>query len=131
MLAPLLGSSQPFVIPSSSAFRPEGPPSLDSGEYTKDFLEIKRVGKIDSAYRTADQTEAARFWELSTYVVGSSPDSYDKQFVRDWLTRSGWDKESEPPALSDNVVAQTRERYLTAYHRLVGKPLFRPKARNE
>jgi phosphoribosylaminoimidazole-succinocarboxamide synthase len=75
--------------------------------------------------------DSSRLWEGSTYVVGTSPDSYDKQFVRDWLTRSGWDKESEPPALPDDVVAQTRERYLTAYQRLVGKPLFHRKARNE
>jgi phosphoribosylaminoimidazole-succinocarboxamide synthase len=75
--------------------------------------------------------DSSRLWEASTYVVGTSPDSYDKQFVRDWLTRSGWDKESEPPALPDDVVAQTRERYLTAYQRLVGKPLFHRKARNE
>jgi phosphoribosylaminoimidazole-succinocarboxamide synthase len=75
--------------------------------------------------------DSSRFWESSTYAVGTSPESYDKQFVRDWLTRSGWDKESEPPALPDEVAAQTRERYLTAYHRLVGKPLFPPKARNE
>jgi phosphoribosylaminoimidazole-succinocarboxamide synthase len=51
--------------------------------------------------------------------------------VRDWLTRSGWDKESEPPRLPDDIVAQTRERYLTAYQRLVGKPLFPRKPRNE
>jgi phosphoribosylaminoimidazole-succinocarboxamide synthase len=75
--------------------------------------------------------DSSRLWEASTFVVGTSPDSYDKQFVRDWLTRSGWDKESEPPALPDDVVAQTRERYLTAYQRLVGKPLFHRKARNE
>jgi phosphoribosylaminoimidazole-succinocarboxamide synthase len=75
--------------------------------------------------------DSSRFWEASTYLVGTSPESYDKQFVRDWLTRSGWDKESEPPALPEDVVAQTRERYLTAYQRLVGKPLFPPKARNE
>ncbi len=75
--------------------------------------------------------DSSRLWEASTYVVGTSPDSYDKQFVRDWLTRSGWDKESEPPALPDEVVAQTRDRYLTAYQRLVGKPLFHRKARNE
>src|SRR6195256_862207 len=66
--------------------------------------------------------DSSRFWEVSSYVVGTSPESYHKQSARDWLTRSGWDKESEPPALPDNVVAQTRERYLTAYHRLVGKP---------
>ncbi|HEY8952783.1 MAG TPA: phosphoribosylaminoimidazolesuccinocarboxamide synthase [Candidatus Dormibacteraeota bacterium] len=75
--------------------------------------------------------DSSRLWEASTYVVGTSPDSYDKQFVRDWLTRSGWDKESEPPALPEDVVAQTRDRYLTAYQRLVGKPLFHRKARNE
>ena len=75
--------------------------------------------------------DSSRLWESSTYVVGTSPESYDKQFVRDWLTRSGWDKESEPPELPADIVAQTRERYLTAYHRLVGKPLFPPKARNE
>lgn len=75
--------------------------------------------------------DSSRLWEASTYVTGTSPDSYDKQFVRDWLTRSGWDKESEPPALPEDVVAQTRDRYLTAYQRLVGKPLFHRKARNE
>jgi phosphoribosylaminoimidazole-succinocarboxamide synthase len=75
--------------------------------------------------------DSSRLWEGSTYLVGTSPDSYDKQFVRDWLTRSGWDKESDPPALPEDVVAQTRERYLIAYQRLVGKPLFHRKARNE
>jgi phosphoribosylaminoimidazole-succinocarboxamide synthase len=75
--------------------------------------------------------DSSRLWEPSTYLVGTSPESYDKQFVRDWLTRSGWDKESKPPPLPNDVVVQTRERYLTAYNRLVGKPLFPPKARNE
>ena len=64
-------------------------------------------------------------------MVGTSPESYDKQFVRDWLMRSGWDKESDPPRLPEDVVAQTRLRYLTAYQRLVGKPLFPRKPRNE
>jgi phosphoribosylaminoimidazole-succinocarboxamide synthase len=75
--------------------------------------------------------DSSRFWESATYQIGGSPASYDKQFVRDWLSRSGWDKESDPPQLPPEVVAQTRERYLTAYERLVGKPLFPPKARNE
>jgi phosphoribosylaminoimidazole-succinocarboxamide synthase len=91
-------------------------------------------GTIDEDLILIDEAltpDSSRLWEASTYLPGTSPDSYDKQFVRDWLTRSGWDKESEPPALPEDVVAQTRERYLTAYHRLVGKPLFRPKARNE
>src|SRR5450756_581743 len=75
--------------------------------------------------------DSSRYWDSATYQVGVSPDSYDKQFVRDWLTRAGWDKESEPPRLPDDVVAHTRERYLTGYQRLVGKPLFPPKPRNE
>jgi phosphoribosylaminoimidazole-succinocarboxamide synthase len=75
--------------------------------------------------------DSSRYWDVATYRVGTSPDSYDKQFVRDWLTQSGWDKESDPPQLPNDVVAQSRERYLTAYQRLVGKPLFPPKPRNE
>ena len=75
--------------------------------------------------------DSSRYWDAATYQVGSSPEAYDKQFVRDWLTAAGWDKESDPPELPSEVVAQTRERYLTAYQRLVGKPLFPPKPRNE
>ena len=91
-------------------------------------------GLIDDDLVLIDEAltpDSSRYWESATYQIGTSPDSYDKQFVRDWLLRSGWDKESEPPRLPDDIVAQTRERYLTAYHRLVGKPLFPPKARNE
>ncbi len=76
--------------------------------------------------------DSSRYWDAATYVIGTSPDSYDKQFVRDWLTRAGgWDKSSDPPALPQDVVTQTRLRYLTAYQRIVGKPLFPPKPRNE
>ena len=74
--------------------------------------------------------DSSRYWDASTYAVGTSPESYDKQFVRDWLSRSGWDKESDPPRLPEDVVAQTRIRYLAAYERIVGKPLFPPKPRN-
>jgi phosphoribosylaminoimidazole-succinocarboxamide synthase len=76
--------------------------------------------------------DSSRYWEGTTYRPGISPDSYDKQFIRDWLSdRSGWDKKSDPPRLPDDIVEQTRQRYLTAYHRLVGKPLFPPTPRNE
>jgi len=91
-------------------------------------------GLIDDELILIDEAltpDSSRFWDALKYVVGTSPESYDKQFVRDWLTRSGWDKESEPPALPPDIVAQTRERYLTAYQKLVGKPLFPQKARNE
>jgi phosphoribosylaminoimidazole-succinocarboxamide synthase len=75
--------------------------------------------------------DSSRYWDAATFQIGASPDSYDKQFVRDWLIQSGWDKESAPPELPPEIVAQTRERYLAAYQRLVGKPLFPPKPRNE
>jgi phosphoribosylaminoimidazole-succinocarboxamide synthase len=91
-------------------------------------------GLIDGDLVLIDEAltpDSSRYWEGATYQVGTSPESYDKQFVRDWLIRSGWDKESEPPRLPDDIVAQTRERYLTAYQRLVGKPLFPRKPRNE
>jgi phosphoribosylaminoimidazole-succinocarboxamide synthase len=91
-------------------------------------------GLIDDELILIDEAltpDSSRFWDALKYVIGTSPESYDKQFVRDWLTRSGWDKESDPPSLPSDIVAQTRERYLTAYQKLVGKPLFPPKARNE
>jgi phosphoribosylaminoimidazole-succinocarboxamide synthase len=83
---------------------------------------------IDEAFTP----DSSRYWETATYRVGISPDSYDKQFIRDWLSdHSGWDKKSDPPKLPPDIVDQTRQRYLTAYQRLVGKPLFPPKPRNE
>jgi phosphoribosylaminoimidazole-succinocarboxamide synthase len=91
-------------------------------------------GQIDDQLILIDEVltpDSSRFWDAATYQIGVSPDSYDKQFVRDWLTTSGWDKESDPPKLPSEIVASTRERYLAAYHKLVGKPLFPPKARNE
>ena len=94
-------------------------------------FEFGTVGKDLILIDEALTPDSSRYWDSVTYRPGMSPDSYDKQFVRDWLTRSGWDRESEPPRLPDDVVAQTRLRYLTAYQRLVGKQLFPPKPRNE
>ena len=66
--------------------------------------------------------DSSRFWPVSGYVPGKSPPSFDKQFVRDWLVSSGWDKESTPPALPDDVVAKTRAKYIEAYETLSGQP---------
>jgi phosphoribosylaminoimidazole-succinocarboxamide synthase len=65
--------------------------------------------------------DSSRFWPASTWSPGAVQPSYDKQYVRDWLTSSGWDRVSEPPELPDDVVAATRERYVTAYERLTGR----------
>jgi phosphoribosylaminoimidazole-succinocarboxamide synthase len=66
--------------------------------------------------------DSSRFWPAVTWSPGGPQPSYDKQFVRDWLTGSGWDKDSPPPEIPADVVAATRERYVTAYERLTGRP---------
>ncbi|MBK8470475.1 MAG: phosphoribosylaminoimidazolesuccinocarboxamide synthase [Actinomycetales bacterium] len=71
--------------------------------------------------------DSSRFWPADQWKPGQPQPSFDKQFVRDWLTSpaSGWDKDSgqAPPALPDEVVEQTRERYLEAYQRITGTAL--------
>jgi phosphoribosylaminoimidazole-succinocarboxamide synthase len=65
--------------------------------------------------------DSSRFWPASTWSPGAVQPSYDKQFVRDWLTSSGWDRVSPPPELPADVVEATRERYVTAYEQLTGR----------
>ena len=65
--------------------------------------------------------DSSRFWPADTYKPGGGQASYDKQFVRDHLTRSGWDRNSSPPVLPDDVVTKTREKYVEAYERLTGR----------
>lgn len=67
--------------------------------------------------------DSSRFWPLDQYRPGSSPPSFDKQYVRDWLETTGWDKNSPPPELPAEVVAKTREKYLEAYERLTGRKM--------
>jgi phosphoribosylaminoimidazole-succinocarboxamide synthase len=66
--------------------------------------------------------DSSRFWPVDSYAVGRGQPSFDKQYVRDWATDSGWDKNPPAPPIPDDVVAQTRERYITAYERLTGEP---------
>ncbi len=62
--------------------------------------------------------DSSRFWPEDQYEPGHGQPSFDKQFVRDWLLQSDWDRQSTPPALPDDVVAKTREKYIEAYERL-------------
>ncbi|MGV0362613.1 phosphoribosylaminoimidazolesuccinocarboxamide synthase [Corynebacterium minutissimum] len=64
--------------------------------------------------------DSSRYWPADTYEEGKVQPSFDKQYVRDWLTNSGWDKESTPPHLPDDVVRATRARYVEAFERLSG-----------
>ncbi len=70
--------------------------------------------------------DSSRFWPADGYAPGVVQPSFDKQYVRDWLTSeaSGWDRASEtpPPPLPDDVVAATRARYIEAYERISGRP---------
>ena len=65
--------------------------------------------------------DSSRFWAAEEYQPGSSPPSFDKQYVRDWLTASGWDREPPAPALPPEVVQRTTEKYREAYRRLTGR----------
>jgi len=67
--------------------------------------------------------DSSRFWAVDTYVPGQPQPSFDKQFVRDYLERSGWDKQPPAPALPPDIVEATRQRYREAYRRLTGREL--------
>ena len=67
--------------------------------------------------------DSSRFWPTSSYRPGISPPSFDKQFVRDYLERIGWDKQAPGPDLPPDVVAATREKYREAYRQLTGHEL--------
>ena len=66
--------------------------------------------------------DSSRYWPAEGYEPGRSQPSYDKQYVRDWASGSGWDKTPPAPALPDDVVARTRELYVEAYERITGEP---------
>jgi phosphoribosylaminoimidazole-succinocarboxamide synthase len=68
--------------------------------------------------------DSSRFWEVNRYRVGESQVSLDKQYVRDWLTESGWNREPPAPPLPDDVARKTSEKYLEAYERLTGRNLL-------
>jgi phosphoribosylaminoimidazole-succinocarboxamide synthase len=84
-------------------------------------------GLVDGKLILIDEVltpDSSRYWDAARYQVGTTPESFDKQYVRDWLTASGWDRSSAPPELPPDVVARTRDLYLTAYERLTLRPFF-------
>lgn len=83
-------------------------------------------GELDGEIILIDEVltpDSSRFWPADTYKVGSSPMSYDKQFVRDYLETLDWDKTPPAPDLPADIVAKTQAKYLEAYERLTGKKL--------
>lgn len=65
--------------------------------------------------------DSSRFWPANKYEPGHGQPSFDKQYVRDWLSSTDWDKNSEPPELPPDVVAGTRAKYVEAYEQLTGR----------
>ena len=83
------------------------------------------LGLIDGELVLCDEVltpDSSRFWDVETYEPGTSPPSFDKQPLRDWLEASGWDKRPPPPFLPVDVVRETEARYVAAYERVTGKP---------
>jgi phosphoribosylaminoimidazole-succinocarboxamide synthase len=81
------------------------------------------LGFIDGELCLCDEVltpDSSRFWPADQWKPGSTPPSFDKQPLRDWLEESGWDKTPPPPRLPDDVVAASRGRYVTAYETITG-----------
>jgi phosphoribosylaminoimidazole-succinocarboxamide synthase len=79
----------------------------------------------DGVLRVGDEVltpDSSRFWPADGYEVGHGQPSFDKQYVRDWASQSGWDKTPPAPAIPDDIVAGTRARYVEAYERITGEP---------
>jgi phosphoribosylaminoimidazole-succinocarboxamide synthase len=84
------------------------------------------LGFIDGELAICDEVltpDSSRFWEESAWEPGTTPPSFDKQPVRDWLEATDWDKAPPPPTLPSGVVATTSARYVAAYERLTGESL--------
>jgi phosphoribosylaminoimidazole-succinocarboxamide synthase len=65
--------------------------------------------------------DSSRFWPADTYAPGRGQPSFDKQFVRDWASGTGWDRNPPAPPIPDEVVSRTREKYVEAYERITGE----------
>ena len=81
-------------------------------------------GRFDDSLILIDEVltpDSSRFWPLDSYREGQAQPSSDKQFVRDWLSETDWDKDSPPPALPDEIVQQTRAKYIEAYEIITGE----------
>ncbi len=81
-------------------------------------------GVVDGEIIICDEIltpDSSRFWIADQWTPGAKPPSFDKQPLRDWAESTGWDKISTPPTIPDDVIAKTRERYITAYERISGR----------
>ena len=104
---------------------------LQAAEYAESRGLILADTKFEWGYdrRTGDlllvdevlTPDSSRYWPRASYRPSGPQPSFDKQFVRDWLETTGWDKASPPPSLPSDVIARTREKYIEAYEILAGE----------
>jgi phosphoribosylaminoimidazole-succinocarboxamide synthase len=93
---------------------------------TKFEFGVVRDGRGNDSLLLIDELltpDSSRFWPQDQYRPGRAQPSFDKQYVRDYLETIGWNKQPPVPTLPDDVVARTREKYLEAYRRIVGREL--------
>jgi phosphoribosylaminoimidazole-succinocarboxamide synthase len=86
-------------------------------------------GKVNDDIIFIDEAltpDSSRFWPLDSYTPGKPQPSYDKQYVRDYLETTGWDKNSSPPTLPMHIVQETQKKYQEAYEKITGKPFRFP-----
>ncbi|RLF45167.1 MAG: phosphoribosylaminoimidazolesuccinocarboxamide synthase [Thermoplasmata archaeon] len=107
--------------------------SLEIYEKARDYAKSRGIiiadtkfefGKIDDEIILVDELltpDSSRFWPLDNYEVGKPQPSFDKQYVRDYLTSTGWDKNSPPPQLPEYVIEETEKKYREAYKRITGE----------
>lgn len=106
--------------------------TLELYSRARDFAESRGIlladtklefGRLDGRLIWIDEAftpDSSRYWDAGLYRTGRSPASYDKQFVRDWLESTGWNKRPPAPRLPEGVVRTTREKYLECYRLLTG-----------
>ena len=83
-------------------------------------------GMVDGELTLIDEVltpDSSRFWDINDYSPGNSPPAFDKQFVRDWLSDTGWNKEPPAPELPADIVQKTIDRYSQALERLTGQSI--------
>ena len=109
---------------SIAIYRAAATYALDRGIIIADTK--MEFGLLDEQLILIDEVltpDSSRFWAVGEYVPGASPPSFDKQYVRDWLESSGWNKQPPAPALPDEIVEGTANRYREAYQWLTGETL--------
>ncbi len=106
--------------------------SIELYKFGADFLKQKGIiladtkfefGTIEGQIYLIDEMltpDSSRFWDIEEYEVGKTPKSYDKQYIRDYISATGWDKNPPAPELPEDIIAKTYDKYCTAYKSIAG-----------